>query len=69
MNKTEKSALRYATIVAMGGFIFGLDAALIAGTVDAISGEFSLSPPAVGHGGECTRLGRAGGFAVHGLHL
>lgn len=43
MNKTEKSALLYATIVAMGGFIFGLDAALIAGTVDAISREFSLN--------------------------
>ncbi|WP_422360133.1 MFS transporter [Reichenbachiella sp.] len=38
-----KNAFLYATIVALGGFIFGLDAALISGTVNYISKEFSLS--------------------------
>lgn len=43
MKVTEKSALLYAAIVAMGGLIFGLDAALIAGTVDSITAEFGLT--------------------------
>ncbi|MFY0686566.1 MAG: sugar porter family MFS transporter [Cyclobacteriaceae bacterium] len=38
-----KNAILYAFIVAMGGFIFGLDAALISGTVSYISQEFQLS--------------------------
>lgn len=43
MSSSKTNALIYSTIVAMGGLIFGLDAALIAGTVDAITKEFSLS--------------------------
>lgn len=43
MSKTERSAFIFATIVAMGGFVFGLDAALISGTVDFISKEFALT--------------------------
>ncbi|RKR12181.1 sugar porter (SP) family MFS transporter [Maribacter vaceletii] len=42
MNSNKRNAYAYATIVAMGGFIFGLDAALISGTVNFISKEFSL---------------------------
>lgn len=43
MSLHKKNAFIYATIVAMGGFIFGLDAALISGTVNFISQEFSLN--------------------------
>lgn len=43
MTSPQKNAFVYATIVAMGGFIFGLDAALIAGTVDSITADFGLT--------------------------
>lgn len=39
----QRNAFTYATIVAMGGFVFGLDAALISGTVKFITQEFGLS--------------------------
>jgi sugar porter (SP) family MFS transporter len=37
------NAYKFSTIVAMGGFVFGLDAALISGTVKFISQEFGLN--------------------------
>lgn len=43
MNSNTKNAFIYSTIVAMGGFVFGLDAALISGTVNFISEEFGLN--------------------------
>ncbi|QXP57592.1 MFS transporter [Cellulophaga sp. HaHa_2_95] len=43
MNTYKKNAYSYALIVAMGGFVFGLDAALISGTVKFISQEFALN--------------------------
>ncbi|TGV00791.1 MFS transporter [Flavivirga rizhaonensis] len=43
MGSYKKNAFTYATIVAMGGFLFGLDAALISGTTKFISKEFALS--------------------------
>ena len=43
MNSQTRNSFLYATIVAMGGFIFGLDAALISGTTDYLKAEFSLS--------------------------
>jgi sugar porter (SP) family MFS transporter len=43
MSSQKKNAFIYATIVAMGGFVFGLDAALISGTVNFISQEFGLT--------------------------
>lgn len=48
MNPQTRNAFIYAAIVAMGGFLFGLDAALIAGTADYITKEFSLT--AIQHG-------------------
>lgn len=39
----QRNAFTYATIVAMGGFVFGLDAALISGTIKFITQEFGLS--------------------------
>ncbi|MEX0288850.1 MAG: MFS transporter [Flavobacteriaceae bacterium] len=43
MANFKKNAYTYATIVAMGGFVFGIDAALISGTVNYITDEFGLS--------------------------
>lgn len=40
---SQKKAIWYAIIVALGGFIFGLDAALISGGIRSFSTEFSLS--------------------------
>ncbi|RME73606.1 MAG: MFS transporter, partial [Verrucomicrobia bacterium] len=48
MTSKERSAFLYAAIVAMGGFIFGLDAALISGTVGYITREFSLTDVQLG---------------------
>lgn len=48
MTLFEKNAFVYATIVAMGGFVFGLDAALISGTVKFISQEFNLNDAQLG---------------------
>ena len=74
MGSYQSKAFTYATIVAMGGFIFGLDAAVISGTVNYITQEFGLSElqlgtavsaPALGvlfalplAGWACDRLGR-----------
>ena len=48
MDRLHVSAFRFAAIVAFGGFIFGLDAALISGTVRFITAEFGLSDLEVG---------------------
>jgi sugar porter (SP) family MFS transporter len=48
MKSYKRNAFTYATIVAIGGFIFGLDAALISGTVKFITEEFSLNPMQLG---------------------
>lgn len=74
MANHKKNAFIYSTIVAIGGFIFGLDAALISGTVNFITQEFGLtdlqlgtavSAPALGvllalpfAGYACNRFGR-----------
>ena len=43
MNSYKKNAYLYSLVVAMGGFVFGLDAALISGTVKFITQEFGLN--------------------------
>ena len=48
MESYTKNAFIYATIVAMGGFLFGLDAALISGGVDLIKAQFDLSAEQLG---------------------
>ena len=57
MNSFPKNAFLYATIVAMGGFVFGLDAALISGTIKFISQEFSLSDLELGMAVSSSALG------------
>lgn len=48
MNQNSRNALFYAVIVTLGGFIFGLDAAVISGTVRFVAAEFALSDLQVG---------------------
>ncbi|MDW7695228.1 sugar porter family MFS transporter [Flammeovirgaceae bacterium SG7u.111] len=48
MQPYKRNAFVYSTIVALGGFVFGLDAAVISGTVRFITQEFSLSDLQVG---------------------
>ena len=43
MANFQRNAFTYSTIVALGGFVFGLDAALISGTVNYLVQEFGLS--------------------------
>lgn len=43
MSSYTRNAFAYAMIVALGGFIFGLDAALISGTINFLVQEFNLS--------------------------
>lgn len=49
MDLQHRNAFFYATVVALGGFLFGLDAALIAGTVDYLTQEFSLTALQLGN--------------------
>ena len=48
MSAYRKNAFIYSTIVAMGGFVFGLDAALISGAFKFITAEFNLNEWEVG---------------------
>lgn len=48
MSNFKRNAYVYSTIVAIGGFIFGLDAALISGTVNFITQEFGLNAVQLG---------------------
>ncbi|MEO9890913.1 MFS transporter [Aurantibacter sp.] len=60
MTNYKKNAYSYATIVAMGGFVFGIDAALISGTTNYLTEEFSLNE---------LQLGIAVGAAAWGVLL
>lgn len=48
MNTFHLNAFKFAAIVAFGGFIFGLDAALISGTVRFVTAEFNLTDLQIG---------------------
>ena len=48
MSSFKKNAFTYATIVALGGFVFGLDAALISGAFKFITAEFNLNEWQIG---------------------
>ena len=41
--KTERTALFYAAVISLGGFLFGFDAAVISGVVNFITPEFDLN--------------------------
>lgn len=48
MIKTDRKALSYAAIIAMGGFLFGFDAAVISGVVGFITPLFDLDDWQIG---------------------
>ncbi len=48
MTLQDRTALRYAIIVVIGGLVFGLDAGVIGGAVKYIKAEFDLTPLQVG---------------------
>ncbi|MFC3120894.1 sugar porter family MFS transporter [Agaribacter flavus] len=49
MNQPQRNALYYAFIVALGGFIFGLDIMLISGTHEYTKAEFGLTSLQLGN--------------------
>ena len=49
------------TVAALGGFLFGIDTAVINGAVDAIRGNFALSPLLTGFAVSCALVGSAVG--------
>ncbi|GLR70999.1 sugar porter family MFS transporter [Agaribacter marinus] len=49
MNQPQRNALYYAFIVALGGFIFGLDIMLISGTHEYTTAEFNLTSLQLGN--------------------
>lgn len=57
MDANKKRAFSYATIVALGGLIFGLDAALISGTINFINQEFGLTELQLGTAVSAPALG------------
>lgn len=67
MSKFHATAFRYAAIVAFGGFIFGLDAALISGTVRFVTSEFGLSDLQIGTVVSAPGLGVIFALLVTGL--
>jgi sugar porter (SP) family MFS transporter len=48
VQKTDRKALSYAAIIAMGGFLFGFDAAVISGVIGFISPLFELNDWQIG---------------------
>ncbi len=43
MTKTDRTALFYSSVIALGGFLFGFDAAVISGVISFITPEFGLN--------------------------
>ncbi|MDF7825383.1 MFS transporter [Pontiellaceae bacterium B12227] len=57
MNSYKTNALLFSLIVAIGGFLFGLDAVLISGTLGFLQEEFALSAMEVGTAASAPALG------------
>ena len=48
MNATDRTALFYAAIISLGGFLFGFDAAVISGVVGYVTPLFDLDEWQIG---------------------
>ena len=48
MNTQARTALYYAVVISLGGFVFGFDASVISGVLGFIEKEFDLGPADVG---------------------
>ncbi|SDQ88942.1 sugar porter family MFS transporter [Quadrisphaera sp. DSM 44207] len=59
--RTTRKAVAISVVAAVGGFLFGFDSSVINGAVDAITGQFSLSPLLSGFAVSCALLGAAVG--------
>src|SRR5689334_3844454 len=46
--RLSSSLVKSTVVAALGGLLFGFDTAVIAGTTDALTREFSLSPASLG---------------------
>ncbi|QBG45930.1 MFS transporter [Verrucomicrobia bacterium S94] len=57
MKNYQRNAFIFATIVAIGGLVFGIDAVLISGTTSYITEEFGLTPDMLGNVVSSTLLG------------
>ena len=67
MNKYTKAAFTYAAIVTLGGFVFGLDAAVISGTLKYIAIEFALDDMQIGNVVSAPALGVLIALVVTGV--
>src|SRR5688500_17646701 len=56
-----RSAIRIASVAALGGFLFGYDSAVINGAVSAIEGHFDVAPATLGFAVASALLGAAAG--------
>lgn len=65
----ERRALVLALMVTFGGFVFGLDAALISGTFGYLVPQWSLSPAQVGWVGGAAGLGVVPALLLTGLFV
>lgn len=63
---SDHYVLRATLIVALGGFVLGFDAAVIAGVVSFVEREFSLSPLAVGWAVSSLTLAATGSILLAG---
>lgn len=63
-----RSAIRIASVAALGGFLFGYDSAVINGAVSAIETHFEVSSEALGFAVASALLGAAvGAFTAGGV--
>ena len=64
MGSFKKNAYKYSIIVALGGFVFGLDAALISGAFKFITAEFNLGNWGIGALGFGPGIGVIGALPI-----
>lgn len=68
-NQSNRRAITLALMVTFGGFVFGLDAALISGTFGYLTSQWSLSPGQVGWVGGAAGLGVLPALFLTGLFV
>ena len=62
-----KSAIRIASVAALGGFLFGYDSAVINGAVSAVEDHFAVSSESLGFAVASALLGAAAGGIRQGV--
>ncbi|SES13888.1 sugar porter family MFS transporter [Corynebacterium cystitidis] len=64
--RLSKNLIGIVLVAALGGLLFGFDSAIINSAVDAIAGDFVLSPGLTGFTVSCALLGAAAGAWIAG---